>query len=207
VQPVLPRPQRQALDRRINHAMLVEGFPTTLEQSNKETRMAFAHKIFFTADLHFGHKRITQTGPEDRFRRPFADVDEMNAAIVANWNAVVGPHDKVYVLGDVSLNPKSMPIIGQCNGKKHLIKGNHDIAPIAEYLKYFYEVSAYRVFPEFVASHMPIHPSQLPRFKANVHGHLHEDCLEDGRYVNVSLEQTDYTPISYDAVVARIKKD
>lgn len=163
--------------------------------------MAFKGNIFFTADLHFGHKSITQTGPEGRFRRPFADADEMNTVLVNRWNEVVGVNDKVYVLGDVSLNPKSMPIIGLCKGKKHLIKGNHDIAPIAEYLKYFYEVSAYRVFPEFIASHMPIHTSQLGRFKANVHGHLHDEVLEDRRYVNVSVEQTNYTPISMDSVL------
>ena len=39
---------------------------------------------YFTADQHFGHQNII--GYCDR---PFHSVGEMNAVLVANWNAVV----------------------------------------------------------------------------------------------------------------------
>ena len=52
----------------------------------------------------------------------------MNAVLVANWNAVVGPHDTVHVLGDVAMGRReqSMPLIGRLAGHKILYPGNHD---------------------------------------------------------------------------------
>jgi calcineurin-like phosphoesterase family protein len=79
---------------------------------------------FVTSDQHFGHARIIElTG------RPFADVEEMNRALVENWNSVVGPEDTVLHLGDLALGHRddTIPITAQLNGRKLLIPGNHDI--------------------------------------------------------------------------------
>jgi calcineurin-like phosphoesterase family protein len=78
---------------------------------------------YFTADQHFGHQNIIRY-----CNRPFRSVGEMNAVLVANWNAVVGPHDTVHVLGDVAMGRRehSMPLIGQLGGHKILYPGNHD---------------------------------------------------------------------------------
>lgn len=79
--------------------------------------------LFFTSDTHFGHANIINLS-----NRPFADVQEMNEALVANWNSVVGPDDFVYHLGDVALGPirDSLEYIRRLNGYKMLIIGNHD---------------------------------------------------------------------------------
>jgi calcineurin-like phosphoesterase family protein len=78
---------------------------------------------YFTADQHFGHQNIIEY-----CGRPFHSVGEMNAVLVANWNAVVGPHDTVHVLGDVAMGRReeSMPLIGRLAGHKILYPGNHD---------------------------------------------------------------------------------
>ncbi|MDA8379916.1 MAG: hypothetical protein M0020_03665 [Actinomycetota bacterium] len=78
---------------------------------------------YFTADQHFGHQNII-----GYCGRPFHSVGEMNAVLVANWNAVVGPHDTVHVLGDVAMGRReeSMPLIGRLTGHKILYPGNHD---------------------------------------------------------------------------------
>jgi calcineurin-like phosphoesterase family protein len=55
--------------------------------------------IFFSAHTHFFHDNIIKYS-----RRPFANVDEMNTAIIDNWNTTVGPTDIVYLLGDLTLN-------------------------------------------------------------------------------------------------------
>ncbi|MCF6303155.1 MAG: metallophosphoesterase, partial [Devosiaceae bacterium] len=55
-------------------------------------------KIWFTADTHFGHQNIIKYS-----NRPFADVKEMDAALIENWNARVKKGDIVYHLGDVGL--------------------------------------------------------------------------------------------------------
>jgi calcineurin-like phosphoesterase family protein len=80
-------------------------------------------RTFFTSDLHFGHQNIIEY-----CRRPFASVQEMNAGLVELWNAVVGPEDEVWVLGDVCLGniEDSLRYVGKLQGTKHLIAGNHD---------------------------------------------------------------------------------
>lgn len=78
---------------------------------------------WLTADLHLGHARII-----DLCQRPFPDVDTMNQALIARWNAVVQPDDTVWVLGDFALGPidQSLALGRQMAGTKHLILGNHD---------------------------------------------------------------------------------
>ena len=54
--------------------------------------------IYFTSDLHFGHKNIiSHTG------RPFSAAEEMDEALIRNWNRTVQPNDEVYILGDLTM--------------------------------------------------------------------------------------------------------
>ena len=51
--------------------------------------------IYFTADTHFGHCNVI------RFcDRPFASAEEMDEAMIQNWNERVTGNDTVYILGD-----------------------------------------------------------------------------------------------------------
>ena len=81
--------------------------------------------FFFIGDTHFGHSNIIRYDG-----RPFSSVDEMNEALIANWNRVVRDRDTVYHLGDVSmLRPeKTRAILDRLNGKICLIRGNHERA-------------------------------------------------------------------------------
>lgn len=86
--------------------------------------------VFVTSDTHFNHAKILELGRG----RPFADVGEMNEALISNWNAVVSKRDEVYHLGDFAYGEsagggkgrKPSSIFMMLNGKKHLIVGNHD---------------------------------------------------------------------------------
>jgi calcineurin-like phosphoesterase family protein len=40
----------------------------------------------------------------------------------------------------------------------------------------------------------------------NVHGHIHARRINDPRYINVCVEQINYTPVSYDWLVAKARK-
>lgn len=80
--------------------------------------------IFFTSDLHFGHKNIIRFD-----QRPFSTVEEMDKALIDNWNKKVKPGDLVYVLGDMFWTSDTkyvQNILNQLNGQVILIKGNHD---------------------------------------------------------------------------------
>lgn len=154
---------------------------------------------FFCADPHFGHKGMVMFthGNENKPIRPWglpvgkgaieaglvteAEVLErvaaMDEAMVENWNRVVGPKDKVEVLGDVIIGRQQRATLGRLNGKKRLRMGNHDIFTKnnnADYAEFFEEITAYKVFDDLICSHIPLHPESVKeRWKANVHGHLH----------------------------------
>lgn len=81
-------------------------------------------KIFFTSDLHFGHTNIIKF-----CNRPFKSVEEMNEALIKNWNEKVPEDGIVFILGDFCFGgfPAWEAIVHRLNGKKYLIKGNHDM--------------------------------------------------------------------------------
>lgn len=79
--------------------------------------------VFFTSDTHYGHANIIKY-----CSRPYADVHEMDEALIANHNGVVGPKDVVYHLGDFGFAKMDYieRILGRLNGRIRLIQGNHD---------------------------------------------------------------------------------
>lgn len=79
--------------------------------------------IYFTSDLHFGHKNILKHD-----NRPFHTIEEMDETIIERWNKTVANDDVVYVLGDISWydEDKTYDIYGGLNGNKILVTGNHD---------------------------------------------------------------------------------
>lgn len=188
---------------------------------------------FVISDTHFGH-----TNSWEKFKlpngdplRPFTSTEEMDETMVERWNAVVRPQDTVYHLGDVVINKKSLHHVKRLNGKKRLVRGNHDIFKDEDYREVGFEsLYGVRVFvDQFILSHIPLHPESVTeRFRVNVHGHLHAGEVTrdvicradprtiehefytlrqeiDPRYLCVSVENTDYRPLSFDEVEARIK--
>jgi calcineurin-like phosphoesterase family protein len=171
---------------------------------------------FFVSDTHFGHHGVCRFLRNDGSKlRPWDDPAAMDAALIKNWNSVVGPNDKVYHLGDVVINRRALPTMLALNGKKCLIKGNHDIFRLDEYSTYFYDVRAYKHFDDMMLSHIPMHKECIGRFGTNVHGHLHANNIphpkfpgrNDPDFFNVSVEQIDFTPISIDVLRDRIKEN
>jgi calcineurin-like phosphoesterase family protein len=164
--------------------------------------------IFFVSDTHFGHANIlTFTRSDGSPMRAFASVEEMDQHMIDRWNSVVRPQDKVYHLGDVAMRREHIPTVGRCHGHKRLVRGNHDDHDLKHYLPFFDEVHATRVLDGMIFSHIPIHPESLGKFRANVHGHVHNNvpALHFGpRYFNVSVEVIDYTPIALEDLKQRI---
>lgn len=167
---------------------------------------------FLIADPHFGHIGVTKFLCDDGSKmRPWDCPDEMDNALVQNWNSVVRPQDRVYVLGDVVINRRCLPTIARCNGKKVLVKGNHDIFKLHEYAEYFDDIRGTWMVSNLLLSHIPVHAGSFGRCVANVHGHLHyrqvtNGELVDPRYVCVSVEQINYTPVTLESVLEEVKQ-
>lgn len=173
---------------------------------------------FFISDTHFNHRKIVEgfgdnsdhaTLDPEAVPRPFANIQEHDEALVENWNSVVRDQDVVWHLGDVVMGngnagpPMNFDILARLNGKKKLILGNHDgPGKIAEYAKHFDKMLAYHVVGKsIICSHIPVHVTQVEhRFVLNIHGHVHSATLDDDRYLNVSCEAIDYTPIALEDI-------
>ena len=87
-------------------------------------------RIFVTSDIHFYHKNIMKYCPESRGH--FSNVEEMNRAIIQNWNNKVSAQDQVYILGDVCFSSAkdAATMMNMLNGNKFLIRGNHDSSQV-----------------------------------------------------------------------------
>ena len=182
--------------------------------------------VFLVSDTHFGHAGVCRFTRSDGVTklRPFDTPEEMDEFMVEAWNKKVKPTDKVYHLGDVVINRRSLSIMDRLNGDKVLIRGNHDIFKDEDYRKYFRELRAYHVMNGMILSHIPIHSESLGRFGVNIHGHLHanrvmrparvlEEFIDHGcttideRYHCVCVEQTDFAPILFEDVIKRIEAE
>ena len=78
---------------------------------------------WFTADTHFGHRRIIEL-----CQRPFASLEEMDRSMIESWNITVGRDDDVFHLGDFSHRSARhwSGYLRQLRGRIHLVHGNHD---------------------------------------------------------------------------------
>lgn len=160
-------------------------------------------ETFIIADLHLGHRAIVE-------KRGFADLKEMHARIKDNWQATVGKADGVIILGDVAWNVGALNELKGLNGTKRLIMGNHDTLSQTAYREVFNSLHGCMEREEVILTHIPIHSSQMKgqggRWEANIHGHLHEDDLGDARYICVSCEQVNYTPVEIGAILKKIEQ-
>jgi calcineurin-like phosphoesterase family protein len=154
---------------------------------------------FFFSDPHFGHYNIIEYQS-----RPFQTTEDMDAAMIENWNRVVTPGDHVFLLGDVSLHEpeKTYEILHRFNGTITLVLGNHDNRRAMEKTGRFELVSPYPILYDnfFLLSHEPVFVNEQCPF-CNVHGHTHGNKFENTfLHVNVCAECVDYTPISFGKV-------
>lgn len=147
-------------------------------------------RVFVISDLHFGHTSMA-------IKRGFKDELEHDEHIITKWNNTISKRDTVWILGDITMEKKtSYYLLDRLNGFKKVVLGNHDRPKdVPELLKYVNCVSGMVKYKGFILTHCPIHECEIERFTKNIHGHVHENSLDDERYVNVSCEVIDYTPI------------
>lgn len=138
--------------------------------------------VWFTSDLHFGHKNI------NKFRLEIVSEEDNRARICWDWEDLVTKRDDVYVLGDAAFTTETVEEFAELPGsRKFLVRGNHDELDTNVYLKYFNAVYGLKKYKEFWLSHCPIHPNEL-RGKINLHGHVHYADVQDNRYFNMCVE-------------------
>ncbi len=151
------------------------------------------------SDTHFGHANIIP-----HCKRPYANVDEMDADMIAKWNGVIGKDDEVIHLGDFCLDPKEVKrYLGLLNGRVTLILGNHD-----ESLQKMLACGFANVYQDFMfrvgnkkcfAMHRPKPLTGYNAGKWILAGHTHDKTPKVdkvNRIINLSVEHHNYTPVA-----------
>ena len=161
-----------------------------------------SYNIFLISDTHFGHQGCYEFFNYDGTKmRPWDNYTDADEIMVQNWNNTIQPTDKVYILGDVVFKASYGNIIlPRLNGKKILIKGNHDLCKLSFYGKYFYDIRGCHNFENYIMTHIPVHPDSKARFVRNLHGHVHANTLRNKWYKNCCVEVNNYTPISFEDI-------
>ncbi|AZU98609.1 putative serine/threonine protein phosphatase [Acinetobacter phage vB_AbaM_PhT2] len=160
--------------------------------------------VLFLGDAHLGHGNVA------RFRTQFRDEQDHFEHVEKVYYSAVTRRDVCYFTGDAVFTLERAKQVAKWPGKKILVCGNHDTDNLSmkQLCEVFDDVKALVKYKEFWLSHAPMHPSEL-RGKFNIHGHVHFATVDDCRYVNTSLEATDFKPIALyqvrDIIKARIK--
>ena len=178
-------------------------------------------KIWTTSDLHLNHFNILSYT-----KRPWETVDEMNEALIKNFNDTVGAEDICFILGDFAMGDrKKIPeFLSRLNARIILVRGNHDHKNSLQYFpevynEYMLEYKGYKI--EMV--HNPGHLKYEGDF--SLCGHVHSsfriktigdiipaDTTHDHKYkhpeiicpkflMNVGVDVNDYRPISIDSII------
>jgi len=166
---------------------------------------------YYISDTHFAHRNIVVfTDNNGNKIREFETYEEHDEAIIKNVNSIVKPQDRLYICGDVAISKRGIENVGRLNGRKVLIKGNHDIFKLKDYTSYFDDIRSYKMIPKHgvIVSHIPIRlePRDYHRWGWNVHGHTHHNVIDDPRYINICLEHTNMFPVSFDEILETIKE-
>lgn len=167
-------------------------------------------RTYITSDHHFSHKNILKYEPDARSQ--WETIEQMNNDLVSIWNSIVRPEDKVYHLGDISMGKQGLEFARQLNGRKVLIKGNHDLQKLRDYVEIFDDVRAYHNLDDIILSHIPVHENQKHRYRANIHGHLHSKRVLNGLgeidpwYISACVELNEFKPILFEEMAKRIQE-
>ena len=191
-------------------------------------------KVWFTSDTHYNHANICRgTTQWDRSGqnhfRDFDTLNQMNAVLVNNINAVVGHDDILIHLGDWSFG--GFDSIAEFKNRIvcqniHLVLGNHDhhiannrdgIAEIFSSVHQYLDLSI--KWPDgsgkhngvhFVCMHYPIASwDGLGKGVPHLHGHVHlppNRRVGRGKVMDVGVDGNNLSPISMSDVVRILEK-
>ena len=169
-------------------------------------------RILIISDPHFNHENIIRYS-----NRPYQSTLEMDEAIIANWNRVVGEDDMVICLGDFCFGVQEniSYYASRLNGRKVLIRGNHDRKASLYLEAGFSDVKSELYMPaEIIGSKQTILLTHKPRLGLpldlfNIHGHIHDCGLDPelfnlNQHFNASVENINYTPIELQKIIKRM---
>lgn len=174
--------------------------------------------IFFTSDLHLGHKNIIEF-----CHRPFIDIKDMSIKLIDNWNSIVRKQDIVFLAGDIFwFNDKHAikRVFNQLNGTIYIIPGNHDkensYTNLPEHCILLNDIVHLWIkyndeFYFFAISHYPLltYRGMGRRNTLNLHGHIHsgpnstasEASITTSNHYDIGVDNNMYRPVSLTKII------
>ena len=168
---------------------------------------------YLASDHHFAHDKIYGFKDNDgHLIRPWASsAEEGDEMMIDAWNKEVNKRDTVIHFGDIVVKRTGFKLLERLNGRIILIRGNHDIFPLKDYLPYVADIRGTHKKDHVILSHYPIHPASIPNWAQGViHGHTHQnhvllaDGTRDPRYLNLCVEAVGITPIAWEDAIRRL---
>ena len=157
-------------------------------------------KIFVISDTHFYHKNIIRY-----CNRPFESIEEMNAALIKNWNKTVSNDDIVIFCGDFCFcrtaekKEVTTAITNQLNGHKIIVKGNHDFKQL-KYTDCGWDAEFYQEWAinGLNFRHRPDNiQSDAEKWDIIFYGHVHDKVIGNApvNTINVCVDVNDFRPL------------
>ena len=163
---------------------------------------------YYIADPHFGHENILKLCD-----RPYATIEEMNEAMIQQWNQRVTGNDTVFILGDLFFrcaDPEA--VLTRLKGKKRLIIGNHDSSWMdkVDLSRYFVSVDHFLEITDGMRAitlcHYPLLTWKHKLRPFMIHGHIHNDTTSDffpliaarERLLNAGADINGYCPVTFE---------
>lgn len=157
--------------------------------------------IKVTSDNHFYHANILTYESMMKFRGDlYQTVEEMNAAMIIQWNKDVSQNDTVIIVGDFcfghgdTLRTRLREILPKLNGRFILVRGNHDPSKGDEVWQEFCHkvVDMYRHKDNkqlIVFCHYPLVSWEKSHYGSiMMHGHCHGKYQGPGRVIDVGWD-------------------
>lgn len=139
---------------------------------------------------------------ENRFAimdRPFECIDEHNQTLIKNHNKIVNHDDLVIVNGDVCYKTEYLHLVDQFNGKKILIRGNHDRKITdADFRQYFEQIvpegDGYELEVDGIKCFVTHYPTQGMKDRFNLVGHIHAAWKYQLNMLNTCVDVHNFYP-------------
>lgn len=158
------------------------------------------NKTWISADWHIGDDRFKILG------RPFTTLEEYHGLLLKNHNSRVGKDDTFILNGDAvyqKADPKYLELIAQFNGKKILVRGNHDSAFTNEqFTPYFDKIidDGQGMFIDGMPWYVTHYPSTGKPDVFNLVGHIHAAWKYQLNMFNIGVDANHFTPIDIDTI-------
>ena len=142
--------------------------------------------------------------------------EEMDKAMIQNWNDRVTGNDTVYILGDMFFRSTNAEgILKRLKGKKRLIVGNHDGSWMTkfDYARYFFSVDKFLETSDGKRSltlcHYPMLSWKHAKRSYMIHGHIHNDTRADfwpliaarENVLNAGVDINSFKPVTFDELL------